>query len=50
LAVRFALESLLDIPALYRAVPEILSEETLGAVAHAVAGVPHDRDNLEIGP
>ena len=49
MAVRFALEGLLNVPALYRAVPEILPKEALGAVAHAVAGVPHDWDNLEIG-
>ena len=49
MAVRFALEGLLDVSALYRAVPEILPEETLGAVAHAVASVANDRDNLEIG-
>ena len=49
MAVRFALEGLLDVPALYRAVPEILPEEALGAVAHAVASVSDNWDNLEIG-
>jgi len=49
LAVRFALESLLNVPALYRAVPKVLPEEALSAVAHAVTSVPNDRDGLEIG-
>jgi hypothetical protein len=49
LAVRFALEGLLNVPALYRAVPEILPEEPLGAVAHAVTGILNDWGKREIG-